>query len=402
VSEVQPYSARTVYWLLAVGVLSFAAAAYFMIYAQSDVGAAKANAFSYSAIGHRALVETLRELDIPVLVSRADSAAKAGDTSLLVVAEPRRKTWHADTIRVAERAETILVVLPKWDGFRDQFRSHWLWLAGMLPPDYVESILQEIVPDGTVQRAMPAKWNTARFGVSPTVEYPQLMKSDHLDPVISSDQGLLLGMVRRGYQTVWVLSDPDILSNHGLGKGENGRLAVRLLDALRPPGGAVIFDETVHGYWQPPSLWRTLFQIPFVIPVILTVAAVLIVAWSATARFGSPLPARPALVPGKTALIDNTASLLRFGGHGSAIVKRYADVTLRDVAHRLNAPRRLQGPDLILWVDRVAEARGASRKFRDLRDRADMLEGNVRSDAPHLAKLARRLYQWKREIINGS
>ena len=51
----QPYSARTVYWLLAVGLLSFAGAAWFMIYVDADAGAAKANAFSYSAIGHRAL-----------------------------------------------------------------------------------------------------------------------------------------------------------------------------------------------------------------------------------------------------------------------------------------------------------------------------------------------------------
>lgn len=401
-SRVQPYSARTVYWLLAVGVLSFAAAGYFMIYAESDVGAAKANAFSYSAIGHRALVETLRDLDIPVLVSRADSAAKAGDSALLVIAEPRRKTWYVDTIGAPRRAGTVLLVLPKWDGFKDEWRSHWLWVAGMLPPDYVESILREVVSDGTLQRAVPVHWNTGRFGVSPTIEYPQLIKSDLLDPVISTDQGLLLGLIRRRHQTVWILSDPDILSNHGLGKGENDRLAVRLLDTLRPPGGAVIFDETIHGYWQPPSLWRAMFQIPFIIPVILAVAAVFVVAWSATARFGSPLRAEPALVPGKAVLIDNAASLLRFGGHGSAIVKRYADVTLRDVTQRLNAPRRLQGADLILWVNRVGEARGVRRKFGDLHERAETLEANVRSDGPRLARLARRLYQWKREIIDGS
>jgi len=402
VSRVQPYSAKTVYWLLAVGVLSFAAAAYFMIYAQSDAGAAKANAFSYSAIGHRALVETLQELDVPVLVSRSDSAAKAGYSSLLVVAEPRLKSWYEDTIGAEQEAETVLLVLPKWDGFKDQFRSHWLWLAGMLPTDYIESILREVAPGGTVQRAIPTKWNSGAFGISPTIEYPQLMKSGALDPVIWSDQGVLLGVVTHGYQTVWVLSDPDILSNHGLGQGENAVLAVRLLEALRPPDGAVIFDETVHGYWQPPSLWRTLFQVPFAIPVILAFAAVLVVAWSATARFGSPLPAKPALVPGKTVLIDNTASLLRFGGHGSAILKRYTAVTLRDVAHRLNAPRKLKGAALIAWVDRVGEARGAKRKFRDLQDRADTLEGNVRRDGPRLARLARRLYQWKREIIDGS
>ncbi len=401
-NQTQPYSARTVYWLLAVGVLSFAAAAYFMIYAQSDVGAAKANAFSYSAIGHRALVDTLRALDIPVVVSRADSPAKAGSESLLVVAEPRRKSWYTDTIGAARRAESVLLVLPKWDGFKDPARSHWLWIVGMLPTDYIESILQEVVPGGTVQRSTPTRWHVGRFGVTPAIEHPQFIASSLLDPVIWTDQGVLLGVIRQGYQTVWVLSDPDILSNHGLGAGDNGVLAVRVLDALRPLDGAVIFDETVHGYWQPPSLWRSMFELPFLIPVILTFVAVFVLAWSATGRFGSPLPARPGLVPGKTALIDNTASLLRFGGHGSAILKRYTDVTLRDVAHRLNAPRRLEGPDLIAWVDRVGTTRGATKRFRDLQDRADRLEVNVRSDAPRLARLARRLYQWKREIIDGS
>ena len=101
-------------------------------------------------------------------------------------------------------------------------------------------------------------------------------------------------------------------------------------------------------------------------------------------------------------LIDNTASLLRFGGHGAAILRRYAEVTLRAVAHRLNAPRRLDGSDLIRWVDRVGAARGARRRFRDLQDRADALEGQARGDAPRLARLARRLYQWKREVIDGS
>ena len=79
------------------------------------------------------------------------------------------------------------------------------------------------------------------------------------------------------------------------------------------------------------------FEMADVSPQILTLdalalAAVLVVGWSATARFGSPLPARPAVMPGKMALIDNTASLLRFGGHGAAILRRYADATLRDVA----------------------------------------------------------------------
>jgi hypothetical protein len=400
----RPYSTRTVYWLLAVGVLSFAGAAWFMIYAEGDAGLAKANTFSYSAIGHRALVDTLRETGVPVLVSRADSAAKAGDSSLLVVAEPRLETWYEDTIGASRHVETVLLVLPKWDGVRSSARNHWLVRAGPIPRDYVESILREVVPDGTVLRVDgPGRnWNTGPLGVEPTIDNPQLMAPDTLNPTVWSDRGILVGWLRHDGQKVWIVSDPDILSNHGLGAGDNAVLTLRLIDALRPPEGAVVFDEAAHGYWRPPSLWRSLFQLPFILPVILAAAAIMMIAWAAMGRFGSTLPAKPPFAAGKAMLIDNTASLLRFGGYGSEILRRYADVTLRDVARRLNAPRKLAGAELIEWVDRVGGKRGVKRKFRDLHDRIYRTEGNARRDGSRLARLARRLYLWKREIINGS
>lgn len=399
----QPYSARTVYWLLAVGLLSFAGAAWFMIYADDDAGAAKANAFSYSAIGHRALVEGLREIGVPVLVSRSDSAAKAGDSSLLVIAEPRLDGWYEDTIGSEATAESVLLVLPKWDGVKNVTKTYWLSEAGMLPKTFVDSVLREVTPNGAVLRpTRPVRWDSGALGVKPSIAYPQLIESGALHPTIGSDRGILVGWYRRGDQTVWVLSDPDILSNHGLREGDNAVLAIRLIESMRSPQGAVVFDETVHGYWQPPSLWRSLFQIPFIVPAILAAAAILVIAWAAMGRFGSTLPAKPPFAAGKAVLIDNTASLLRFGGYGSEILRRYADVTLRDVAHRLNAPRKLDGAELIAWVDRVGAKRGAKRSFRELYDRIGKTGGNVHRDGSRLARLARRLYLWKREVIDGS
>lgn len=402
-SRSQAWSARTVYWLLAVGLLSFAGAAWFVIFSDSDVGAPKANAFSYSAIGHRALAESLRDTGVPVLVSRDNSAAKAGDSSLLVVAEPRLDTWYEDTIGADPGASEILLVLPKWDGLKGHAKPHWLSIAGMIPRRYVESILREVLPDSLLFRtAGPLEWDTGPLGVTPDIEFPQLIESDELNPTIWSGDGILAGWIRYRGQIVWILSDPDILSNHGLARGDNAVLTMRLIDSLRPPDGAVVFDETVHGYWQPPNLWRNMLQLPFIVPVILAAATALMVGWAAMGRFGSVLPPRPPFASGKAVLIDNTASLLRFGGHGSAILRRYAEVTLRNVAHRLNAPRNLDGDALIEWVDRVGRARGVKRTFRELYDQTGGVQRNVRGDAPHLTRMARRLYQWKREMIDGS
>ncbi len=400
----QVFSTKTVYWLMTVSVLSFAGAAYFMIYGGGGAKeAARANAYSYSAIGHRAFAETLRRLDVPVLVSRDASAAKAGISSLLVVAEPRRESWVEETIETLSPAEHILLILPKWDGPASRRKAHWLDWARLLPKSYVESSLRKIVPDAEIRRpAGSVDWVPGSIGVTPDIDAPQLIESDALRPIITSEAGILVGELNRGRQRIWIVSDPDILSNHGLGRGDNAVLSLRLVDAIRPPDGAVIFDETIHGFWQPQSLWRALFEIPLVIPTILGFAAIIVLAWSATERFGAPLPARPALKPGKAALIDNTASLLRFGGYGSVVLSRYAEVTMRDVARRLNAPRKLDERALIDWLVRIGEIRGVGTNFRVLHEKAGSLAGNAGGDGARLARAARNLYRWKQEIINGS
>ncbi len=84
------FAQRTIVWLIAVGGLSFLSAIVLIAFGEDllPTGTVQANAYSESAIGHMAFVETLRALGIPVLVSRSDSALKAGPNDLLIVAEP--------------------------------------------------------------------------------------------------------------------------------------------------------------------------------------------------------------------------------------------------------------------------------------------------------------------------
>ena len=108
------FSPKVVIWLITVGLLSFAGAIYFVIYGDEGIARTSgANSFSYSAIGHRAFVETLRRMDVPVLVSRDDSAAKAGRSALLVVAEPRWRAPTDDTVDDLLSADTLLIVLAR-------------------------------------------------------------------------------------------------------------------------------------------------------------------------------------------------------------------------------------------------------------------------------------------------
>jgi Domain of unknown function (DUF4350) len=62
----------------------------------------------------------------------------------------------------------------------------------------------------------------------------------------SSPGGAAAVMARRGEGTVIVLSDPQVLANGNLGKGDNGRLAADLI-SMSPAGFPVMFDEYHHG-----------------------------------------------------------------------------------------------------------------------------------------------------------
>lgn len=411
-AQASAFSPRTVLWLIAVGSLSFAAAAYVTIYGDFDAGrSVSADSFSYSAIGHRAFLETLQRLEVPVIVSRNATRAKAGPSSLLVVAEPPRPGTgpeigpgtEDDSLAELLTAETLLLVLPKWRGRRDGRKPRWIDRASMIPRSYVGEVLRSALPAGRVLRpATPPAWKPGPLGLTPTLDGPQLIEAAQLTPILSAEQGVLVGELLRGGQRIWILSDPDVLSNHGLGRGDNAALAVALIEALRPQGGTVIFDETIHGFRQEPNLWRALFEQPFVVATLHAVVAVLALLWTSAGRFGSPLPAEPALKAGKATLLDNTASLLQYGGHGPEILRRYRDATFREVTQRLRAPRNLDQEALVDWVDRVGEARGVRRRFRDLRREVDLAAATAGPRGPNLLRAATGLYRWKQEIIHGS
>src|SRR5262249_47205898 len=129
------------------------------------------------------------------------------------------------------------------------------------------------------------------YRARPDLRVPQLVRSDSLDRVMSApDDRILLGKRDRTLHTLWVLSDPDVLNNHGLRSPGNARFVVEMIDKLRH-GGPVVIDETMHGYARQPSVVRTLFEFPLVVVTVQMIACAILVVWAAMVRFG---PRRPA------------------------------------------------------------------------------------------------------------
>ena len=397
------FSATTVFWLFAAGIIAFAGAIFLEVEGgEREPRTAGASAFSYSAIGHRALVDVLRRLDIPVLISRNNSSRKAGRSSLLVVAEPPAAEGVGNKLDDLLVAGTVLVVLPKWTGRIDPEKPGWLASLSALDFAAVEGVLEHLLPDGRLRRVTgQLTWRRGPFGVTPSLPTPQLVESARLRPIVDSDRGVLLGELPYGGQRVWLLSDPDILSNDGIGLGDNAGLAVRMIEELRAGSGTVVLDETIHGFRLAPNMWRAAFEFPFAVPTVLALAALGALMWSAAGRFGAPHPTPPVFESGKAILIENMAGLLRYGGHGPEILRRYASLTLREAARRLHAPQTLDEAALPDWVDRVGTARGMRQQYGDIRREIDAITGTSTANSPRLARLALALHRWKREIING-
>jgi hypothetical protein len=359
--------------------------------------------FSRSAIGHAGIAEVLTQLGIPVVKSRSSSLDKLGAGSVLVIAEPRRSGATEEAARTLLKADTILMVLPKWAGLPSEQKSGWLREVTEGPTLDAQWALGLVAPRGEVVREKTAvQWTTNELHITPDPDLPvQLIKGDRLRPIIGATQGMLVGELADKDRRIWLLADPDIIANHGLAHQGNAALALALIKALRQGDGSVVFDETVHGIVvRPVSPFLLLFRFPFVMATAQGLLAIVLLLWAALGRFGAPQNAPPALSAGREGLLQNMAKLAEFTGHQDVIVKRYVQETVRDAAFALHAPRELSGAGLTAWLQRVGLARGVAIDCEAVLQQA--AEAGTRRRSPTaLVRLARDIHQWKGEIVDG-
>jgi hypothetical protein len=399
------FSPRLLAAWIAAALLTFAASLYFGSLGEGGKSGADAvgpSTFSRSAIGYAGIAEILRRLHIPVVKSQYDALAKLGSGGVLVVAEPELDGRAASAVTALLKAPTALLILPKWHGEASEAHRGWLADAALVPPLEADWVLNLAVPGGKVMRTAAApRWTINALGETPSLDAPvQLITSDRLTPIVGASEGMLVGELRSKGRRLWVLSDPDVIANHGLGRDGNAAFAVALLQRLameQRAGSPIVFDETVHGYVSAPaSPLMLLFRFPVVIATGLGALALLLLLWASFARFGAPVPAPTALGAGKRGLVENAAGLLEFAGHRRSVVRRYVEASLRDAARRLHAPRGLAGAALLDWLKRVGDARGVR-----LDCAAIARDAEERSNAAELAAVARAIHHWKGEIIDG-
>jgi hypothetical protein len=393
-----PFNRTTLWVVSAVVVVSLVVTIVLTLLGPAQKFSASSDGYSVSAIGHKGLVRLLEKLDVPVVLSRNNSSVKA-QHGLLIIAEPKVTDKETDRLKalIASAPANVLVVLPKWYGFAGD-DGRWIDDAELKDLTEVDQVLTAIGLEegGLLSRAAPSmQWLAGELPQPVLRASVQTIAGRAVTPVISDRERALVGHYEHEGKTIWILTDPDVINNAGLSHPENAQLAVALIDRLRD-GGPVVFDETVHGHAQTPSLLHVLFEFPLVLATMQVLICALLVVWAAMVRFGPKRAPPPPLAPGKDFLIANTAALLRYGGHDAAALERYLGATIQVVRHALHAPDSLGPSAVIAWLERVRETRGSKLSLPELQNTVAAAR-----EPQRVLEVADQVYRWRMEMTHG-
>jgi hypothetical protein len=191
-------------------------------------------------------------------------------------------------------------------------------------------------------------------GLTARIYAAQTIRAPDCRPVIGSAQAMLLaecplasGDDGPSGSKILVLSDPDLLNNHGLRLGDNARVALDVLSA-RADGRNIVIDYSRDVWLRDPvsepvreRSWDDLarfFGPPFDTLWAGVALVLALFVWRAALRTG---PLRHELTgpgAGKTRALRARARLMRLSGQDGALVREYAAARLVATASAMVGP----------------------------------------------------------------
>lgn len=362
-----------------------------------------ANTVSRSAIGFAGLKELLSLSGTPTELDRGPMA-RADTKPSLVILTPEAGTSARDLGTYAYVAPT-LIILPKWLVQAQETREDWVTKSGKLPEGSIAMMLREIAP-GVTLLARPGSAHNVDVMAGPaaptalsgfTLPHVEELRSigGARSLLIARNYGPILAMTSHGGQPVYILSEPDLMNDHGLSDGATARAALAIIAQLRRGNGPVRFDVTLNGFGRDPSLLRAIFQTPLLGATICSLLAALLIGWHAAIRFGAPIDPGQVFARGKKMLAANTADLLRMMGREGALAPRYVQ-SARDMALARLGARRASAPEQDELLAIIERGNGLAVTYGELVREAQ----NAKTGA-ELQSLAAKAYAWRKGITRG-
>lgn len=392
-----PFSARLIIILIAVGIVSFSAVMSLMAWSPDLARKDRpgASPYSRSATGYAGLIDMLEADGAPVSVSRRTESLQSGNGRLMVLTLPLRgRTFDMDEI-----TGPALIVLPKWYFIQNPARRAFELDTRLAARDTVDAMLGLVEEEARLYRLRnPGEIETPFGTFAPDFgQNMQVVKSDMLDPVIEVPGGQLLSKLPE--RDIYLLADPDLLNNFGLANVENAAMGLGVMSYAGASGDRpVTFDATLHGFEQSTNLLKLLLDIPFLGATLVALATIGLIGWAAAIRFGAPEREAPAFAPGKQALADNSAGLIAAARREPRMAPGYLSLTRRALVRDLALPKTLSEADLRALLDRMGDQAGLETEWSEI--------GGGLSEPAHsrdeLRHKARALWRWRKEMTHGN
>lgn len=262
---------------------------------------------------------------------------------------------ESDTI--ADKASRVpsMIVLPKWrSGMRLTGLGHPILLS---EPRGAERTLRDLTGEARPRLRLSRTpfteftYETVAGGrLEAQIYAAQMLQAPGCDPLIG-ERGLMLVAecpLDGSDGRVLVVSDPDLLNNHGLRLGDNARIARDLLTA-RAGGGTIMIDYSSDNWLRDEAdtgvvrerTWADLlrfFDPPFLYLWLGAGVALALALWRSAMRYG---PVRAdAMGPGagKSLAIAARARLMRLADQDGALLGEYAKARIGAVAGQIFGP----------------------------------------------------------------
>lgn len=287
-----------------------------------------------------------------------------------------------------------LIVLPKW---RSGMRLTGIAHPGLLVEGTrLNRILGHLTGDDTIRlnRSLQPFTDLPYTDAKGTrliakLYVAQLFDGTACDPIIGSGPQTLLAScpIFGTDRTVLVLSDPDLLNNHGLRLGQNALIARDFL--LEAAGKASVVIDYSRDNWlaepdEPITRERTwsdllrFLQPPFLAIWLGAGLTLLLALWRSFRRAG-PVVAAPSAGLGKLQAIRARARLMRLTGQDGAMLGDYAAARIAATAAQLVGPGQARQIG-----EEQAFLRHIGRRRPDLAQRLDAVMTRIHALPPRL------------------
>jgi hypothetical protein len=362
--DAEVFPRRAILVLLLVGLVAFAGFSLLATYAPELRGRSSggAHALSSSAVGYRGAERLLGALGTRTRIDRIPAKARRRPAAGLVLT-PSPNT-SADDLAAAGEGLRTLIVLPKWRTLPDPRRPGFVIKGGLLDTREWPGKLLERFGAGTEVQVSTGWRRPVLQGEGGAFAPETLLPMGRLDglqfirgpawlPVLADAEGRVVLAQSRDRPDTYVLADPDLLNNQGLGDLGSARAGMAILQMLSGDEG-VVFDVTLNGYVGERSLARLMLEPPWLAATLCVLAAAMLAGWQALARFGAPLVEGRAVGLGAAALVDNSAGLIRMGRKEASLAPAYAADTFALAAAAVGAG--VAGGGTAVDLDRLARA----------------------------------------------